>query len=170
MGTVPSWQVCPISGTLVDVVVVWDEAHRIVRIVLGGDEAVAGAYARRHGARLLAGRGVPAHVERLRAYLAGVRVSLDLPVRLFGTSFQRSAWGVLGRIPYGSTWTYGDQARAIGRPRAVRAVGAANGKNPVPLVLPCHRVVAAGRRLGGFTGGVALKARLLAHEGVAWVP
>ena len=81
-----------------------------------------------------------------------------------GTPFQRDVWGALQQIPYGETRTYGDLARAVGRPLAVRATGAANGANPVPILVPCHRCVAAGARLGGYAAGPPLKARLLALE------
>jgi O-6-methylguanine DNA methyltransferase len=97
-------------------------------------------------------------------YLAGKRRAFELALDLRGTPFQRRVWDALLAIPYGETRTYGAIARAIGSPGAVRAVGAANGANPVPLVVPCHRVIAAGGRLGGFGGGLPLKARLLALE------
>ena len=83
-----------------------------------------------------------------------------------GTAFQRSVWEAMREIPPGKTKSYGDVARAIGRPKAVRAVGQACGANPIPLFVPCHRVVAAGGRLGGFSGGLPLKRKLLEREGV----
>lgn len=82
-----------------------------------------------------------------------------------GTSFQRRVWLALAAIPVGATESYGDLARRIGAPRAVRAVGAANGANPIPLVLPCHRVIASDGSLGGYGGGLEMKAWLLRHEG-----
>lgn len=88
---------------------------------------------------------------------------LDLRV---GTAFQQAVWAELQRIPWGETRTYGDVARALGQSKAVRAVGGACGANPVPVLIPCHRVVAAGGRLGGFSGGLDWKLRLLAREGV----
>jgi O-6-methylguanine DNA methyltransferase len=105
-----------------------------------------------------------AAIAQVLEYLEGKRRAFELRLDLRGTPFQRAVWEALLAIPYGETRTYGDVARAIGRPGAVRAVGAANGANPVPLVVPCHRVVAAGGRLGGFGGGLPLKARLLALE------
>lgn len=81
-----------------------------------------------------------------------------------GTPFQREVWRALTEIPYGATWSYAELARAIGRPRAVRAVGAANGKNPLSVVVPCHRVVGSDGSLTGYAGGVPVKARLLALE------
>ena len=101
---------------------------------------------------------------QLGEYFAGERTRFDLPLDLRGTEFQRDAWMALADVPYGETRTYGEQAKAIGRPGASRAVGAANAKNPVPVVLPCHRIVGADGSLTGFGGGLDLKQRLLAHE------
>ena len=106
-------------------------------------------------------RGVVAQVQE---YLAGKRREFDLPLDLRGTPFQIACWEALLAIPYGEKRTYAQQAVAVGRPAAVRAVGAANGANPVAIVVPCHRVVAAGGKLGGYGGGLPLKARLLALE------
>jgi O-6-methylguanine DNA methyltransferase len=104
-------------------------------------------------------------VRQILQYLEGKRTEFDLPLDLRGTPFQRRVWQALRAIPYGETRTYQQVARAVRRPRAVRAVGAANGANPVALVVPCHRVVATGGKLGGYGGGLELKARLLAMEG-----
>lgn len=103
-------------------------------------------------------------IQQVLEYLDGKRAVFDLPLDLRGTPFQLDVWRELSRIPYGETRTYGDVARAVGRPLAVRATGAANGSNPVPIVVPCHRCVAAGARLGGYAGGRVLKERLLALE------
>ncbi len=100
----------------------------------------------------------------LREYFAGQRTAFTFPFRAEGSDFERKVWAALAEIPYGETRTYGEVAQAIGQPTAARAVGAANGRNPVPLVVPCHRVVAAGGRLGGFGGGIALKQHLLSLE------
>ena len=97
-------------------------------------------------------------------YLEGKRTEFELPLDLRGTPFQRLVWGKLLEIPYGETRSYQEIARAVRRPRALRAVGNANGANPVSLVVPCHRVVASGGKLGGYGGGLSLKARLLAME------
>ncbi len=105
-----------------------------------------------------------AAVIQLEEYFAGERREFDLPLDLDGTDFQRETWLALAKVPYGETMSYGQQAEAIGRPGAFRAVGAANGQNPVPIVLPCHRIVGADGSLTGFAGGLDLKARLLAHE------
>lgn len=101
---------------------------------------------------------------QLHAYFAGGLRRFDLPLDLVGTDFQLAAWRALADIPYGTTLSYGEQARRLGRPRAVRAVGAANGRNPLPIVLPCHRLVGAGGSLVGFGGGLARKRLLLEHE------
>ena len=102
---------------------------------------------------------------QLDEYFRGDRTSFDLPLDLRGTEFQLAAWRALGDIPYGSTRSYGEQASLIGRPKAVRAVGQANGRNPVPIVLPCHRVIGANGSLVGFGGGLDTKTVLLQHEG-----
>lgn len=102
--------------------------------------------------------------EQLDAYFAGDRTDFDLPVRAAGTRWQQLVWGCLCEIPYGQTMTYAEVAAAIGRPGAARAVGAANGRNPVSIVVPCHRVVAAGGSLGGYGGGLERKLWLLEHE------
>lgn len=97
-------------------------------------------------------------------YLEGKRRRFDVAIDPYGTAFQRQVWRSLVAIPYGETRSYAEVARAVGRPRAVRAVGAANGANPLALVVPCHRVIAADGSLGGYGGGLPLKARLLAME------
>jgi methylated-DNA-[protein]-cysteine S-methyltransferase len=108
--------------------------------------------------------------ELLRAYFRGERASFaEVPLDLIGTEFQREVWTELGKVPYGETRTYRDIAAAVGRPQAVRAVGAANGANPVPVLLPCHRIVGADRRLTGFRGGLAMKRRLLELERIEGV-
>lgn len=106
-------------------------------------------------------RVVRAH---LGEYFAGERRTFELPLRLSGTPFQQRAWQVLLQIPYGTTRTYAEQARSIGRPAAARAVGAANARNPIPIIIPCHRVIGHDGRLTGFGGGFERKNYLLAHE------
>ena len=102
---------------------------------------------------------------QLREYFEGRRQTFDLPLAPQGTGFQRAAWQALAAIPYGETRSYAQQAAALGRPSATRAVGAANGRNPLPIVLPCHRVIGANGSLTGFGGGIEVKRWLLAHEG-----
>ena len=103
-------------------------------------------------------------VRQLRAYFSGQLRSFDLPLDLVGTQFQRRVWQELTRIPYGQTRSYQELASALGEPKAVRAVGAANGANPVVIVVPCHRVIGAGGKLVGYGGGLPLKRRLLTLE------
>ena len=101
---------------------------------------------------------------QLGEYFAGSRMDFDLPLDAAGTAFQRSVWDALRAIPYGETRTYGEQARSIGAPTAVRAVGAANGRNPISIIVPCHRVLATNGSLTGYAGGVEAKRWLLGHE------
>lgn len=101
---------------------------------------------------------------QLAEYFAGRLAEFTLALDVSGTSFQRSVWDALRTIPFGETRSYTQIANQIGRPRAVRAVGAANGKNPLSIVAPCHRVLGANGDLTGFAGGLDVKARLLAHE------
>lgn len=105
-----------------------------------------------------------ATASQLDEYFAGTRHAFDLSLAPVGTEFQRAVWWSLAEIPYGTTSTYGEQARQIGRPKAVRAVGAANGRNPLSIVLPCHRIVGANGKLTGFAGGLDTKRWLLDHE------
>jgi len=106
-------------------------------------------------------------VEQLREYFAGKRTEFDLPLDLQGTAFQLRVWSELRKVPYGYTVSYAELARRIGKPRAVRAVGQANHHNPVPIVVPCHRVVGSDGRLVGFGGGLELKKKLLELENVS---
>lgn len=103
-------------------------------------------------------------ISQLYEYFRGERTDFEVPLDPHGTPFQHSAWAALRSIPYGSTVTYGHQARMLGDVRKSRAVGAANGKNPIGIVVPCHRVVGADGSLTGFAGGLAAKAWLLDHE------
>ncbi|SHI19220.1 methylated-DNA--[protein]-cysteine S-methyltransferase [Ferrimonas marina] len=101
---------------------------------------------------------------QLAAYFAGELSQFDLPLAPQGTEFQRQVWQALTEIPFGHTASYGDIAKAIGRPKAVRALGAANGRNPIALVIPCHRVIGADGSLTGYAGGLAIKQQLLTLE------
>ncbi|MDF2493993.1 methylated-DNA--[protein]-cysteine S-methyltransferase [Sphingomonas sp.] len=107
---------------------------------------------------------IAAAVSQLEEYFAGTRTTFDLPLDPVGTEFQRDVWRALLTIPYGETRSYADIARAIGRPTATRAVGAANGRNPIPIVTPCHRVIGSNGTLTGFGGGLPNKQLLLALE------
>lgn len=110
-------------------------------------------------------------IARLTAYFSGDRTAIDaIPVAPAGTAFQRAVWLTLRRIPAGATWSYRQLAERVGRPAAIRAVGAANGANPIPIVLPCHRVIGSDGRLVGYGGGMDRKKWLLAHEGALSSP
>lgn len=102
---------------------------------------------------------------QLKEYFAGERRTFDLKLDLVGTDFQRKVWSALLTIPYGETRSYGEIAAQIGHPGAVRAVGAANGRNPVSIIAPCHRVIGSTGKLTGFAGGLDAKAQLLTLEG-----
>ena len=103
---------------------------------------------------------------QLAEYFAGSRTVFELPLDPVGTPFQRAAWGVLRTIPFGRAISYGEQAARLGAPNKARAVGAANGRNPLAIVVPCHRVVGSDGSLVGFAAGTAVKAWLLRHEGI----
>lgn len=112
--------------------------------------------------------GHPVLVEAARQigeYFAGTRTAFDVPLDFRGTAFQRSVWAALLTIPFGETRTYAEIARQVGRPTAFRAVGAANGRNPISIIAPCHRVVGSDGTLTGFAGGLEAKALLLGIEG-----
>lgn len=110
----------------------------------------------------------PMRIQPLRAqlqeYFDGGRSDFDLDLIAIGTDFQRDVWRALARIPYAETISYGELARQIGNPKAVRAVGLANGRNPIPIIVPCHRVIGANGSLTGFGGGIERKRWLLDHE------
>lgn len=137
-----------------------DAAGRLVRIELGVRTSRPMMQPR------AAGPCAPV-LEQLGEYFAGRRRSFDLELAMHGTAFQLATWRALQAIPWGTTLSYAQVARAVGSPRAMRAVGGANGANPLPIVVPCHRVVAADGTLGGYSGGLANKRWLLAHEGAA---
>ena len=103
-------------------------------------------------------------IAQLRSYFSGELKDFSLPLDAKGTAFQRSVWDALLQIPYGATASYGEIAQRIGRPKASRAVGAANGDNPLPIVVPCHRVIGSSGKLTGFGGGLDVKAKLLELE------
>jgi methylated-DNA-[protein]-cysteine S-methyltransferase len=100
----------------------------------------------------------------LREYFAGERREFSVPLDFTGTEFQNKVWHALRSIPFGETRSYGELAAQIGAPKASRAVGAANGRNPIPIILPCHRVIGSSGSLTGFGGGLPMKKQLLAHE------
>lgn len=102
---------------------------------------------------------------QLRAYFAGQRKTFDLPLALVGTTFQLKVWKLLQDIPYGQTISYGELACRAGNPKACRAIGMTNSRNPLPIVIPCHRVIGANGKLTGYTGGLMIKIKLLEIEG-----
>jgi methylated-DNA-[protein]-cysteine S-methyltransferase len=138
------------------IIVTVDEESRLVEIRLDGEQRSGPRDARRCAAACT----------QLTEYFAGRRRDFDLPLAPRGTAFQQRVWDSLCRIPFGAVRTYGDIARAIGQPLAVRAVGQANGRNPLPIVIPCHRVIAGDGTIGGYSSGINVKHRLLALEGV----
>jgi methylated-DNA-[protein]-cysteine S-methyltransferase len=103
-------------------------------------------------------------IRQLRAYFAGELETFDLPLAPQGTAFQLKVWKLLCDIPYGETISYGELARRVGNPKASRAVGLANGSNPIPIIIPCHRVIGSNGKLTGYGGGLPLKEKLLALE------
>jgi methylated-DNA-[protein]-cysteine S-methyltransferase len=145
-----------------------EEAITHIALPAEGAERKAAADGVRSSAK--AGEGplpspLAAAVAQLEEYFAGRREQFDIPLELSGTDFQKSVWRQLAHIPYGETVSYAELALMVGRPQAYRAVGQANGANPIPIVLPCHRVVASGGGLGGYGGGLPMKRKLLALEG-----
>lgn len=109
-------------------------------------------------------QSLPELAEQLNAYFSGKLEKFELVLSPQGTSFQRSVWNKLCDIPYGETTSYGEIARRIGNPQASRAVGLANGSNPIPIVIPCHRVIGSNGKLTGYGGGISIKEKLLALE------
>ena len=135
------------------------------------DGSLSGVYMAEHrhrpGESTFGTRGTApfgAAIEQLRSYFAGELTEFDLRIAPVGTPFQRAVWTALSEIPYGETWTYGQLARHIGQPTASRAVGLANGRNPVSIIVPCHRVVGSGGSLTGYGGGLERKRFLLDLE------
>lgn len=104
--------------------------------------------------------------QQLGEYFNGQRKRFDVPLRFDGTPFQQQAWQALLDIPFGETRSYSEQAQAIGNPKAVRAIGLANSRNPIAIIVPCHRVIGKSGQLTGYAGGLALKQFLLQHEGL----
>lgn len=154
--------------------------HRVLRTpvgdltLVGRGELLQGVYWPEHSPP--PGRGafgepdegsLTAAAAQLTGWFAGERTEFELALDLVGTDFQREVWAALQRIPWGEVRTYGQVAAELGRPRAVRAVGAATGRNRFSIVIPCHRVVSSAGRLHGYAGGLEAKRWLLAHEGVS---
>ncbi len=146
-------------------------ASPIGRLVLESDGDVLIGIRLPHEARAVgaSGHDAPPVLKdtaiQLEEYFARERTVFDIPMDPAGTTFQKEVWAELSKIPYGETISYGELARRVGRPKGPRAVGQANGKNPIPIIVPCHRVLAT-NGLGGYAGGLAMKRSLLAVEGV----
>lgn len=146
---------------------------RIGRLLLAGDADSLHLLSFQSGSRVHHPRdtwrhepdGFPDVRRQLDEYFKGQRTTFTLPLFLGGTAFQNAVWTTLQSIPYGVTTTYRDLADRIGRPAAIRAVGAANGANPLPIIVPCHRVIGSDGSLTGFGGGIETKRFLLGHEG-----
>ena len=149
------WMESPVGELLI---VADETALRMISFREGRYPGKAGDGWRRGGSVVANAR------EQLDEYFAGCRRRFDLPLAPTGTAFQLRVWQVLRDIPYGVTCSYGEQARVMGQPRAVRAVGAANGRNPIPIVIPCHRVIGGDGRLTGYAGGLDIKKFLLELE------
>jgi methylated-DNA-[protein]-cysteine S-methyltransferase len=148
-----------VSTPLGDITAVADE-DGLTQVILAGDDGSVLAEATEGGPI------VDAAATQLAEYFAGERMAFDVPLTPQGTEFQQTVWKALGDVPFGTTATYGEIARAIGQLTATRAVGAANGRNPIPIIIPCHRVIGASGELTGYSGGggIETKRRLLDHE------
>jgi len=134
------------------------------------EEAIASVYFVQNQRHDAAGSAlVDVAIEQLAGYVSGTRHSFDLPLSFGGTQFQQAVWRQLLTIPYGETVSYLEIASALGNPKAVRAVGAANGQNPISIIAPCHRVIGSNGKLIGYGGGLWRKEWLLRHEGVLLV-
>jgi methylated-DNA-[protein]-cysteine S-methyltransferase len=131
----------------------------------GPSEREMSAWREDDGGAGAASRSLTATRAQLTEYFAGTRTAFDLPLAPRGTPFQLEVWMALRAIPYGEVISYGELARRVGDPKASRAVGAANGRNPLSIVVPCHRVIGSGGALTGFGGGIENKRWLLTHEG-----
>ncbi|NMP17588.1 methylated-DNA--[protein]-cysteine S-methyltransferase [Thalassotalea sp. Y01] len=122
----------------------------------------------------LANDDAPKHlanaVQQLDEYFQGKRRLFDLPLAQAGTAFQQKVWHALTKIQFGATYSYGQLADAIANPKAVRAVGSANGNNKIAIIVPCHRVIGSNKKLTGYAGGIGIKAQLLMHEGADFKP
>lgn len=170
MSAVESWHVTWMEHPALPLVLVLDEQGALVYVGFSLETRARfedlSAHAERHGAALVDRPGADREgaMEQLREYLDGRRREFELTLRPLGTEFQQRAWRALVQIPYGQVRSYGQQAAELGQPTASRAVGHANGQNPISIVVPCHRVVGADGRLTGFGGGIEVKRWLLELE------
>lgn len=140
--------------------------------LVSSDKGLQGVYQKKQAAPLLkpgqetspAAQILAQAKKELQEYFAGQRKNFDVPLDVQGTEFQKKVWQQLSEIPYGKTFSYSDIANKMKKPKAMRAVGSANGKNPVWIIIPCHRVIAANGTLGGYAGGLPMKKKLLELE------
>ncbi len=153
-----------------DLIIVVNETNGLTQLILpNGHDRWANEIAQRNLRVLDNPQRCAAVFTQLDEYFQRRREVFDLPLRAEGTEFQRAVWSALQTIPYGSTITYKELAQCVGNPAAIRAVGRANGSNPIPIVIPCHRVIGTDGSLTGFGGGLLLKEQLLSLEG-AYTP
>ena len=158
-------------STPVGELVLWADDDGLTHLVLPGaarPRQPADAEADDGGQDVAIHHHLLAAATQLDEYFAGERTSFDLALDPQGTPFQRRVWFALADIPYGKTTSYAELARRVGSPKAFRAVGQANGKNPLAIILPCHRVINSDGSIGGYGGGLPMKRQLLALEGAAW--
>ncbi len=159
-----TWRVDRVPHPVVPLLLALDRNDALVYVGLQARTAPLHAFAEQHDARLVPEtRITPARIQ-LREYLRGSRKTFDLRLRPIGTPFQHRAWAALQSIPYGQTRSYVQQATDLGNPKASRAVGRANAQNPLPIVIPCHRVIGHSGALTGFAGGLKAKRWLLDLE------
>jgi len=158
----PAHVLYDVVPTPIDRLVVASDGSAIVGVWMANAEPEEGSWADRCGTDAL----LDETRRQLVAYFAGRLRTFDLPLAPNGTDFQRRVWSALQEIPFGSTISYADLARRVSNAAAVRAVGAANGRNPIPIIVPCHRVIGSDGSLTGFGGGLPRKQWLLRHEGV----
>lgn len=166
-GRVPALRATVAGGRLIELYFTLRPASPTAARPASGSGAAAPA-ATTAGSAAGAAPPLPEVRRQLEEYLAGRRHEFDLPLAPRGTAFERRVWEALLAIPYGETRSYAEIARAIGHPDACRAVGRANGRNPIPIVIPCHRVIGSDGSLTGYGGGLDLKRLLLGLEGAAW--
>jgi len=163
---------CLAMSSPIGTLVLEGDAHALTNVVLpdsarASGYASVGAFASAEQDPAAAPRALTDAARQLDEYFAGERTAFDLPLRVAGTPFQREVWAKLCEIPYGETISYAELAASVARPHAFRAVGSANGANPIAIAVPCHRVITSGGGLGGYAGGLDAKRTLLALEGVA---
>jgi methylated-DNA-[protein]-cysteine S-methyltransferase len=164
----PTGEMTLVANDRALVALVWEETE-LARLGLADAELVS-AVERVSAAETGSNDPLAAGARQLEEYFRGERTGFDLPLDPAGTVFQRAVWDRLASIPYGSTWSYRELALRVGNPGAVRAVGAANGRNPLCILIPCHRVVRATGEPGGYAGGIERKIFLLGLEAAAKRP